>query len=314
LGKGNSLVTAPLILQIQQAALDSNSSVTDALRKAKLACTKLGLSEFGKWVDRELNGYFDIPVEEVPNYRKLLGIPMAYDFHQGWLPIDFRSAEEAEGWSHIYLGESLPAIEENLRGASTVGGAFGYPYPANAAASLARTLPSSTSTRFNVKVSVSQITQIVNVVRNMILDWSIDMEKQGILGADLIFNEEERAKSAAATAATVNNIHIGQVGSFVQSAENSIVQGGVDAVLNLDRVRQFVEQVEQLLSGADVPKSVKEDTEAALSEVKQAAAHPHERGKLTAALRAVGRAAAPAGAHLLKVAVDARVARLLGPG
>jgi len=61
------------------------------------------------------------------------------------------------------------------------------------------------------------------------------MEKQGILGTDLTFNEEERAKSLAVTAQTVNNIHIAQVGSFVQSAENSIVQGGVDAVLNLDR-------------------------------------------------------------------------------
>jgi hypothetical protein len=79
-------------------------------------------------------------------------------------------------------------------------------------------------------------------------------------------------------------------------------------------VQQFVEQVEQLLSAADVPKSVKEDTEAALSEVKQATAHPHESGKLRAALQRFGRAVAPAGEHLLRIAVDAGVSRLLSGG
>ena len=51
------VMTTPLILQIQEAALDSKSSVTDALRKAKIACVKLELAEFGNWVDLELNGY-----------------------------------------------------------------------------------------------------------------------------------------------------------------------------------------------------------------------------------------------------------------
>jgi len=137
------------------------------------------------------------------------------------------------------------------------------------------------------------------------------MEKQNILGADLTFNEEERAKSLAATAPTVNNIHIGQIGSFVQNAENSVVQGGVDAVLNLDRVHRLVQQVEQLLSMPDVPKSVKENTETALSEVKQAAAHPHESGRFKAALQAVTRAVAPAGEHALRIGVDAAVTKLL---
>jgi hypothetical protein len=50
-------MTTSLILQIQEAALDSKSSVTDALRKAKIACVKLGLTEFGNWVDLELTGY-----------------------------------------------------------------------------------------------------------------------------------------------------------------------------------------------------------------------------------------------------------------
>ncbi len=59
-------MSTPLILQIQQAAPDSKSSVTDALRRAKIACVKLELTEFGNWVDLELNGYMDKKVEETP--------------------------------------------------------------------------------------------------------------------------------------------------------------------------------------------------------------------------------------------------------
>jgi hypothetical protein len=74
-----SLMTTPLIVQIQETALDSKSSVTDALRKAKIACVKLGLTEFGNWVDLELNGYIGKNVDELPEYRKLHGIPKAFD-------------------------------------------------------------------------------------------------------------------------------------------------------------------------------------------------------------------------------------------
>jgi hypothetical protein len=64
---------APLILQIQQSALDRGSSVTDALRKAKVACVKLTLREFQKWVDFELNGYVGVQFDDLPPYRKLFG-------------------------------------------------------------------------------------------------------------------------------------------------------------------------------------------------------------------------------------------------
>ena len=205
---------------------------------------------------------------------------------------------------------SMLEIEQSLLG-KTNEGFFEFPYSPEQAALLRKWMSLDTAT-FRIKLGIPQVANIPNTVRNIILDWAIDMEKKGILGGDLMFNEEERAKSTEATAPTVTNIHIAQVGSFVQHAEKSIVQGGVNAVLNLDRVHQFVEQVEQLLSAADVPKSVKEDTEAALSEVKQAAAHPHESGKLRAALQRVGRAVAPAGEHLLRIAVDAGLSRLLG--
>jgi hypothetical protein len=303
------MVTTALILQIQQTTLDSKSSITDVLRKAKVACTKLGLGEFGKWVDLELAGYMNIPLRDLPEYRKLQGIPEAFNPYQGWQPIVFATAKDEANWSTAPLGMSVPAIEESLRAARHPEGYFSYPYPPEAAAQLRAALPFKAP--IQIKLGASQILDILTVVRNIILEWTMDMEKQGILGTDLTFNEEERQKSAAATAQTVNNIHIAQVGSFVQRAEHSVVEGSANAIINLDRVYQFVEQVEQMLSAADIPKSVKDNAETALLEVKQAAAHPHERGRLRTALQAVSRAVAPAGEHLLRIAVDAGLTKLL---
>ena len=105
-------MSTPLILQIQQAALDSKSSVTDALRRAKIACVKLELTEFGNWVELELNGYMDKKVEELPQYRKLHGIPEAFNPYQGWNPIIFQEPEQQKMWSLAPIGMSIAALED----------------------------------------------------------------------------------------------------------------------------------------------------------------------------------------------------------
>jgi hypothetical protein len=120
-------MTTPLILQIQEAALDSKSSVTDALRKAKITCVKLELAEFGNWVDLELNGYTG-KVSELPEYRKLRGIPEAFNRYQGWQPIMFQSPEQQKMLSFAPVGMSIAALDDSLRGAKP-SGVFSFPYP-----------------------------------------------------------------------------------------------------------------------------------------------------------------------------------------
>ena len=75
------------------------------------------------------------------------------------------------------------------------------------------------------------------------------MEKQGITGENLTFSPEERERSASVTANTVNHIHIGQVGSFVQSAQDAVVQGSVETTTTLSQsTLDLVQQVEVLAS------------------------------------------------------------------
>ena len=56
-----------LLRDIQQAAVDSDTDITELLRKCKILAARLGNEEFKQWVDNELNGYSTD--DSLPQYR-----------------------------------------------------------------------------------------------------------------------------------------------------------------------------------------------------------------------------------------------------
>jgi hypothetical protein len=172
-------MTIPLILQIQEAALDSKASLTDALRKAKIACVKLGLTDFGMWVDKELNGY-DGLASELPEYRVLYGSPEAYNRYHGWQPIQFKSSKQQDNFSHAPVGMAVSAIEDSLpRDSSKRDGNFSFPYDPEVQVALRASLNWADDLR--IKLEVPQILTLLNAVRNILLNWTLDLEKQGVV-------------------------------------------------------------------------------------------------------------------------------------
>jgi hypothetical protein len=135
-------MTTPLILLIQQAAFDSNTPVTNTLRKTKVACTKLSLTEFGNWVDLELNGYVATPSEDLPNYRKLRGIVEVRTPHTGWQPIIFQDPKMEMTCSIACINMSMPEIETFLESRSSRNNDLRYFFGPEPAALLRRWLKS----------------------------------------------------------------------------------------------------------------------------------------------------------------------------
>ena len=166
----------------------------------------------------------------------------------------------------------------------------------------------------HIKLNGLDRANILHAVRNILLDWTLAMEKQGIMGENLTFSPEERERSASVAAQTINIFHNTKVGSVVQNAENSVVQGGIDSTLNVETgVRNLVQQVEQLLPAAHLERSLQKETLAALDELKEVAdSTSPDSGRLRKGLESLKRVLAPAGEHLLKIAVDAAVTKLLG--
>jgi hypothetical protein len=305
-------MTLPLTLQIQQAALDGKSSLTDALRRAKIACIKLGLTEFGGWVDKELNGYMEVPNSELPEYRKIYGRVEVLNRYHGWNAIQFQSSQQEEMFSLAPVGFPISLIEDSVPQDIGKDTSFNFQYPSEIQAMLRSSMPRAAD--FRIKLELSQIRGILNAVRNILLEWTIDLEKQGVLGENLTFTSEERERSAVVTANTVNHISIGQVGSFVQNAQDSVVQGTVESTTTLSRsTLDLVQQVEALLPASNLLPAIHNEAQAALGELREAANAPTpESGRLKKGLETLKRVLAPAGESLLKYAVDAAVTKILG--
>ena len=74
------------------------------------------------------------------------------------------------------------------------------------------------NTKFVLVVGTNQIYNIFECVRNIVLDWSITLEENGILGEGLQFNEVE--KNIATTTPIINNY----INNFFGSVSESQIQ------------------------------------------------------------------------------------------
>jgi len=159
----------PLILQIQADCLDTNVFVANILRKAKVAATKLELRDFLEWIDKELNGYTD----NVPNYRQISGEPKAWNPYHGWQPILTKNGMFAEVISRAPIGQAIGPMEEEVRKPRSPDFMLIFPYPPAAKARLIASL--EVPTDIHIRLSEGSVIGIIDTVKNMILDWTLEL-------------------------------------------------------------------------------------------------------------------------------------------
>lgn len=104
-----------------------------------------------------------------------------------------------------------------------------------------------------IRIPVAQAADILHAVRNILVDWTIDLEKQGILGENLLFSREDEKKSKAVTDKTVNTFNIGQVGAFAVASEHSRLSGVVN--IDMQRSSQLNEALDNFV---EIARNIKE--------------------------------------------------------
>ena len=184
-----------IVIELQQEALKSDFDIMSLLRKAYLVAKKLKLQEFEEWINNELNGYGD--KEEIPEYRLLRGEIKAWNPYHGWIPVILTNENEniTTHMAADSIANLLNVYENSTKKRAIL--QFG--------AGLNNLLSQSVNynTKFALEIGTNQIYNIIERVRNIILDWSITLEENGILGDGLQFNEVE--KDIATTTPTINN-------------------------------------------------------------------------------------------------------------
>jgi hypothetical protein len=233
-----------LVEELQAAALNRDIPVSDLLRRVKLAAAKLKLTTTLDWVESELNGY-NCDDADIPSYRVGAGSLMTTTQHHGTRPAH-GDAESIAALSMSYFRESISSLEALLNS----GGNGHIVVPVDHR--LAKHLPNYA--RYDVYFSKNVVASIVDTVRNLVLDWAINLEAEGILGEGVSFTMEEKKKAAEATP----NVQINNYGHYhqgdVSGDQNRTVIGGDDNSSNQQSLNLFAEvrnAVETNVHGSD---------------------------------------------------------------
>jgi hypothetical protein len=232
---------ASLVAKFQRDALDSTKSVTDILRIAKVVSAKLGLNDIEEWIAAELNGYPDN--ESTPVYRYAVGTLQLYNPVHGWITVTQGSVE----WP---FGHSISQIEEfSKRETNDFSPKEHFQFEGVASAFVQR-----------VVFSGIVFKGMVEAVRDRLLDWSLELEKQKITGENMSFDEQEKQ------AAQSHTFNIQNFSGIIGNVTHSNVNVGDFGSIN--------EQLIQL----KVPKSERDELENIFDELKSS--RPEEKPSL----------------------------------
>jgi AbiTii len=180
-----------LVLQLEGECLDSSVSILDVLRKALVVARKLGVKDFQAWIEKELNGYENLA--DIPPYRKLVGQVRALNPYVGWIPI-VMEPRLAETVSKCHVGQRIGELEHLARSSKEHSGLLEFPFNAAHEQKLMEMIEESV--RPTRHVSRTCIVGIVDAVRNIVLDWTLRLEENGILGEGLTFSSKEKETAA----------------------------------------------------------------------------------------------------------------------
>lgn len=177
-----------IVIDLQRDCVDLSIPCDQLLLKAYAIAFKLGISSMVDFCSKELYGYADAKREDIPAYRKgILGLE-GVDGYKNAYPIILRQNSE---FTVLEISQSITEIESmDLSKGSVL-----YSNASAEESYFIRQKIKADSDVFIRKVIPAYLFKAVLIkVRKMILEWALELEKNGIYGEQLIFSDEEQKK------------------------------------------------------------------------------------------------------------------------
>lgn len=215
-----------LVEKLQLDAMDPNVRVTDLLRRVKFTAVQLGLGKVEDWVEQELNGYDGATT---PEYRTVFGRPMSHHPYRGWEDIG-----GAPAWMSKRQNPQAIASLESMVASATSDTRMHIPLPEEITTKL-NEHHGTKGWNCDLVVAPSELARIIDKVRNLVLDWALNLQKAGIMGSELSFNDAEKEKAqAASTTINIGSIGMmaGNIGHGNVSDNNSIKMEHMQSILD----------------------------------------------------------------------------------
>lgn len=253
---------ASIVLDLQKEILSPNCDIVNVLRKAHLIAVKLKLSDFDQCIQYELNGYTG--QSECPEYRKLQGILKYYNQYHGWCSILVQNDELEKKICKIEIINSISEIISLCELSKDIMSEFhgkeldyinklcNMPFPQ----------------RIALQVSSTAVKDIEEKVKNAILEWTLKLEEDGIVGENMMFTEIE--KDCATNIPQTANNYYGPTSVINSTSGNAqIVSGNGNTVsFTYDKVKDVVDEVEKSINASNLAQNDMETITELLSDIK----------------------------------------------
>src|SRR5262249_40080328 len=153
--------------------------------------------------------------------------------YRGWCPIIIQDDRLYEVCHTSYLFQPIAEIESLLVSEGTLT----YTYPPELDSILRDSLPMQIQMEIRAHMSQSALATPINAVKNILLDWAVDLEKAGVAGEALGFSYEDKKEAATVT----QNIYAQNIGNLGNMNDKSSVTNRLsNNSFNIDKIDTYV--------------------------------------------------------------------------
>lgn len=213
----NKNMSAPnsAVLDLRRYASDSSVPTSDILREAYILSSKLELTDFHQWCDCEMNGYLDKDVD-LPAYRTRIRVTLrAFNPYHGWTPVQIPESWDID-LSYFPCIQSIKEIESLLSSSDEI-----HITPSSDMQDVLRTL-FKVNYEFRFFPNRTSLAGLINTARNKIIDWTLRLEKEGIMGYDIQLTRKEVTETTSVV--SHQNINIDKFQGILGDQNSHICQ------------------------------------------------------------------------------------------
>lgn len=251
-----------IVLDLQKDVTSAKCDILNTLRKAHLVASKLKLIEFDQWVSYELNGYSTN--DYVPEYRTVRGVLKGLNPYHGWIPVVIPDPELEKAICEKKLYQPIPELISLAD--SSLNNELILILPGDMQLHLDNILDSHFPMQYALHLSTAKVEAIVEKVKNTVLEWTIKLEEEGILGENLRFSDVEI--TAAQTIPRTVNYYFGDVNVISGVADSvQFVSGDNNVNFDYDAAHTLAKEVRQCIEMEQLSEDDRETTEELMAEL-----------------------------------------------
>lgn len=228
----------PAVIELQEMAMDSNTDLTACLRRALAISSKLNLTGFKLWASLELDGYQQSKNKDIPDYRIIGSSLVAKNPYRGYIPFVIDDSKMMKDLTIIYVREPVRSLVHLLENTN---GNLEFNVTPEVQSYLMK-LQGDLPMEVTRKIAPSSIEAIIDRVRTQLLNFSLELENNGILGDGISFSASEKERANAMPP----SINIGVFQGVLGDISNSSVQQNSFSVIEKGNFSSLERQLTQL--------------------------------------------------------------------